>query len=128
MREIKMVIIHCSDSDHPAHDNIETIKDWHLERKFKDVGYHFFIRKSGVIELGRPLDEPGAHCVGYNKYSVGVCLSGKKSFSSEQFAACRKLNHMLLTLFSCTFHPHSEFSLEGKTCPNFPIEHVLPFL
>jgi len=55
---------------------VEDIRAWHLERGWRDVGYHFVIRRNGRVEAGRPLDEVGAHVYGYNRVSWGVCMVG----------------------------------------------------
>jgi N-acetyl-anhydromuramyl-L-alanine amidase AmpD len=40
------------------------------------VGYHYLIRKNGMIEQGRRPDMVGAHAYGHNKNSLGICLAG----------------------------------------------------
>lgn len=126
MRTINRIIIHCSASDNP-NETIEDIRRFHtapppMGRGWRDVGYHFFIRKDGTVEPGRPVEKIGAHCFGANGDSIGICLSGLKSFTEPQFNALR------LTLAACqtrwpraTLHPHNEIDLKGKTCPNFDI-------
>lgn len=42
---------------------------------WRDIGYHFVIRKDGRVELGRPLDQAGAHLEGAND-TWGVCIAG----------------------------------------------------
>lgn len=34
------------------------------------------IPTDGTIEVGRPVEMMGAHCVNHNKYSIGVCYIG----------------------------------------------------
>jgi len=51
-RRIDRVFLHCSASDVPAHDNVETIRAWHVARGFDDIGYHFLIHKNGDISRG----------------------------------------------------------------------------
>lgn len=76
MRKIDLIIIHCSatraDSDFSAQD-VDTA---HRYRGFSSWGYHYYIRKSGQVELMRPEDVPGAHARGYNANSLGVCYEG----------------------------------------------------
>lgn len=123
-REISRVFIHCSDSDIPGHDNIETIRRWHTDPQprgngWKDVGYHFFIRKSGLIEKGRHPDVVPAAQAGHNAHSIAICLSGRKEFTEAQFEALRDICeqvHSMLPLV--TFHGHREVA-PHKTCPNF---------
>lgn len=122
MRKINKVILHCSDSDYANHDDIKVIKEWHLARKFNDVGYHYFIRKDGLVQKGRDISIIGAHCKGQNKSSVGICLSGKHKFTDKQFEALEKLIRGLDIRLrnKFTIHPHNEFS--KKTCPNFSVD------
>ena len=46
------------------------------ERKWAGIGYHYLIRKNGMIEQGRRPEAVGAHASHYNKKSVGICLAG----------------------------------------------------
>jgi N-acetylmuramoyl-L-alanine amidase len=122
MREIKKHIIHCSDS---SYGDVETIRQWHKARGWRDVGYHFIIRRDGEVEVGRTIDEQGAHVRGQNLDSVGTCLIGQNDFTEEQFQALRRLHKMLKALFpNLTFHGHRDFT-NAKTCPNFEVREVL---
>ena len=45
-RHVDRVFLHCSASDDPDHDDIATIRSWHVDGNgWSDVGYHYFIRK-----------------------------------------------------------------------------------
>ena len=48
----------------------------HLARRFRGIGYHFYIRKDGRISQHRKVLEVGAHCVPYNRCSIGICYEG----------------------------------------------------
>jgi N-acetylmuramoyl-L-alanine amidase len=139
MRKIKYLVLHCSDSDLPAHDNIQVIRDWHTARGFvgpdgvkgthDDVGYHFFITRSGMVCKGREEHEVGAHVKGHNRFSIGICLSGRsfKSFHTPQFTAARKLVADLLKKYNLTskdIQLHRDLD-SGKTCPNFSIDDFM---
>jgi len=69
-----IVLHHIGDSneDFSAAD----VHQWHINNGWAGIGYHFVIRKNGVIERGRPLDTVGAHCYGYNEHSVGINVVG----------------------------------------------------
>tara|TARA_R110000868_G_scaffold189695_2_gene433111 strand:- start:159778 stop:160152 length:375 start_codon:yes stop_codon:yes gene_type:complete len=122
MRRITKHIIHCSDSEH---GDVEEVRAWHLARGFRDVGYHFIIKRSGVVEVGRMMDEVGAHCKGYNAESIGTCLIGIDSFTIQQFNALRKLNATMVRLFpGVKTYEHNVFN-SSKTCPNFNVKKVL---
>ena len=120
MRKIDKIILHCSDSDIKAHDDIKVIREWHKARNFSDVGYHYFIRKDGTIQKGRNWEKIGAHCKGQNKASIGICLSGRHKFTTRQFEALEHTLERLTDAFSeLPVHGHYEFS--EKTCPNFDV-------
>jgi N-acetylmuramoyl-L-alanine amidase len=122
MRVITKHIVHCSDS---LVGDVKAIRQWHLARGWRDVGYHFVIRPDGEIEVGRMLDEVGAHCEGHNADSVGTCLVGKKEFSPAQFAALRRVQGMLVALFpGIRVFGHKDFNAH-KTCPNFEVGEIL---
>lgn len=135
MRALDKLILHCSDSNIKAHDDIKVINQWHKERGFKcildngdtiHVGYHFFIKSDGTIQEGRPLDKQGAHCYGQNKNSVGICLHGreKEDFTVEQFTALATLIRELWSEYpGLTIHGHNEFA--DKACPVYDIDDFM---
>jgi N-acetylmuramoyl-L-alanine amidase len=92
-RKIHRVFIHCSASDHPHHDNIDTIRSWHVARHFSDVGYHFFIQKDGTLEYGRNIEKTPAAQKGHNLYTLSICIHGLKeeNFTQAQFDTLNKL-------------------------------------
>lgn len=127
MRIINSVIIHCSGSDNVRHDNIEVIRQWHLERGFDNVGYHYFINGLGQIQKGRDLSTVGAHCYGHNRLSIGICLHGEHDFKQSQFESLLKLLSELCDKFKISkdrVFPHNHFN-KNKTCPNFDVTEVL---
>lgn len=129
--------MHCSDSDNPAHDDIDVIRAWHTERGFigpdgkanteDDVGYHFFICKDGRLQQGRYTNDVGAHCEGHNHDSIGVCLSGRNKFSPAQFTRLKRLVAELMAMYKIkrsNVYPHNYFN-KSKSCPNFDLESAL---
>ena len=76
MREINLIVVHCSatraDRDFTEND----LEVCHRHRGFNGAGYHFYIRKNGDIKNTRPLEKPGAHAMGYNAHSIGICYEG----------------------------------------------------
>ena len=128
--KINYIILHCSDSDNPKHDNIETIRDWHLDRGFKDIGYQYLITKNGGIFIGRKEFESGAHCKGFNKESIGICLTGRDNFSNQQFDSLSLLVENLCYRYNLDYSkvlPHNHFN-KAKTCPNFPMGRLTNLL
>ena len=136
-RKIDLIVLHCSDSDKPSHDNIETIRKWHTERGFTgpdgikgnedDIGYHFLITKDGEVHNGRNVNSIGAHVKNHNSNSIGICLTGSKKFSADQFKTLKKLINQLLIEYQLDWFDiklHNELD-NKKTCPNFKMEDVL---
>lgn len=127
MRNINKVIIHCSDSDNPHHDNVKTIRQWHLDRGWQDIGYHFVITKNGRIKWGRSLEMIGAHCKGHNIDSIGICLTGRNNFSQEQFYFLEVLLKKIMREFKIpkeNIFGHNHFN-KHKTCPNFDLSKII---
>jgi N-acetylmuramoyl-L-alanine amidase len=126
-RVVYNTFIHCSASDNPAHDDVEVIRQWHLERGWSDIGYHFFIRKNGTIEAGRDLERTPAAQKGYNTGSIAICIHGLELnlFTDLQLEALRCLCNEINRAYSdMTFHGHNEVN-SNKTCPVIDVKEVL---
>ncbi|WP_110947177.1 N-acetylmuramoyl-L-alanine amidase [Pseudomonas bohemica] len=96
----ELLVVHCS-ATRPTQDiGVRDITQWHRQRGFDTVGYHYVIRRNGEVETGRPENAIGAHVKGHNANSIGVCLVGgvdsagkpANNFTSAQFVA---LHHLL---------------------------------
>ncbi len=127
-RHVDRVFLHCSASDDPGHDDIGTIRHWHVgERGWSDVGYHYFIRSDGALQEGRPLERSPAAQTGDNAGTIAACLHGLavESFTGAQYrtliALAREIDAAYLG--RVTFHGHCEVS--SKFCPVFPYRAVL---
>ncbi len=124
--EITTIVVHCSDTES---GDVRTIRRFHIEKGWEDIGYHFVIRRDGEIEVGRPLEFVGAHVQGANTPTIGICLIGKTDFAEAQFASLRKLIRTLRwALGPLEVRGHREFPsarAQGKTCPNFDVREVV---
>ena len=76
MRKINDIIIHCSATKEGVDIDIAEIDKWHKKRGFKKVGYHYFIKIDGTLQVGRQEEEIGAHVQGHNDDSIGICYAG----------------------------------------------------
>ena len=76
MRDINKIILHCSATSEGKDFDVNDIREWHLQRGFTDVGYHYVIKLDGTIQDGRDIRTIGAHCKGYNYGSVGIVYVG----------------------------------------------------
>lgn len=112
-----------------------TVKDidrWHRDRGFSEIGYHHVIYLDGSIHPGRPEEKAGAHTVGHNTTSIGVCYIGgvdvrmkpMDTRTPAQRASLRKLISELQERFpGATVHGHNEFA--AKACPSFDVQKEL---
>ena len=76
MNAPKYIIIHCSATKVTSDFTVEQIINMHKQRGFNTIGYHYYITKDGVIHKGRDESINGAHCLGYNSKSIGICYEG----------------------------------------------------
>ena len=127
MRGINEIIVHCAATREGRDFTVEDITRWHKARGFATIGYHYVIYRDGSIHEGRPLEQIGAHCVGHNKHSIGICYIGgcasdgktpKDTRTPEQKEALLALLRRLKARFpNATIHGHRDFA--AKACPSY---------
>lgn len=76
MRTINLIVVHCSATPQGLDIGAREIDAMHRARGFTMIGYHEVITLDGNVEQGRPHDQVGAHAVGHNTHSIGICLVG----------------------------------------------------
>ena len=133
MRKINLIIVHCSATPEGKDFTVDDITRWHKARGFKTIGYHYVIYRDGSIHKGRPVSEEGAHCVGHNANSIGVCYIGglaadgktpKDTRTDAQKSSLRELVAKLKAEYpGITVHGHNEFA--NKACPCFDVKTQL---
>lgn len=126
-RNIKELIVHCSATPEGKDYSVDTIRQWHLQRGFSDIGYHYVVYRDGSIHTGRDESVIGAHCTGHNTNSIGVCYIGgvdtdgktpKDTRTAEQKQSLVKLLKELKTKYpQASIHGHRDFA--NKACPSF---------
>lgn len=127
----KRIILHCSatpeDKDYTAAD----IDKWHKANGWKGIGYHWVIRKSGLIEKGRRETEQGAHAKHHNEDSIGICVIGTSEYTHEQVESLMELYLEIKGRWNIAPNMvigHSELpEHKGRECPNvtMPIVRAL---
>jgi N-acetylmuramoyl-L-alanine amidase len=133
MRKITEIIIHCSATPAGRHFTVQDLDRWHRARGFSSIGYHFVIYLDGSIHPGRPVEDIGAHCLGHNAHSIGVCYIGgldadtlepADTRTPEQRLSLRELVAQLQQQHpGATVHGHNEFA--EKACPCFRVKTEL---
>jgi N-acetylmuramoyl-L-alanine amidase len=119
MRKINEIILHCSDSEI---GDVDMIREWHKDRGWSDIGYHYVILPDGTVEQGRDICKIGAHCKGHNASSIGICMIGVSHFKEEQFLSLINLIQDLIKTYDIKSIVGHNFYDKKKTCPNFNVE------
>ena len=129
----KVITHHSATKDGIVLKNFTAIKNNHINVKgWKDIGYHLVIEYvNGKLEClqGRNFDEEGAHCLGQNDKSIGVCCVG--NFDVD--VPSQELYEFFASVYMSKIYPkygklplkrHNEFS--NTNCPgkNFNLEKV----
>lgn len=126
-RIITEIIVHCSATPEGKDFTVDDIRNWHKSQGWSDIGYHYVIYRNGHVEPGRNVDIAGAHCVGHNAHSIGVCYIGgvdadgktpKDTRTLTQKAALLSLLIDLRKLYpNARIYGHRNFA--AKACPSF---------
>jgi N-acetylmuramoyl-L-alanine amidase len=118
--EIKYLIVHHSAVSRDKNsEQFDAINNYHKSRGWGAIGYHFLIEPDGKIRIGRIETQSGAHCIGHNYDSLGICLSG--NFDIEKPTKKQERSLKILLIDSLEVYPkaqikyHRDFA--NKTCP-----------
>ena len=84
MRKIDSIILHCTATPEGKDYSVDTIRSWHKQRGFDDIGYHYVIHLDGSISNGRPIAIAGAHALGWNSNSIGISYIGGLDSSAKK--------------------------------------------
>lgn len=126
------IIIHHSLTEDNQTVSWNAIRNYHINiQKWKDVGYHYGIEKVGdhyEILKGRMDNEEGAHTLGFNDKSIGICLVGNYDHTppnADQLATLKRLVTSLMEIYQiprmCVYGHWETYALRKrqieKTCP-----------
>ena len=121
-QNIKLLVVHCSDTDNEEDITARDIHNMHLNFGWDGIGYHKVICRSGKIQNGRPEYWIGAHVKGKNDVSLGVCLIGRDNFTKLQFSSLEVVLREWKSLYpDAKILGHRDTGNTSKTCPNFDI-------
>ena len=128
MKKPEGIILHCTATRENQSITVKTIRNWHKQRGWDDIGYHFVIGTKGQLWAGRSLEYQGAHTKGHNK-TVGVAYVGgltadghraKDTMNELQEATLLRLLEVLRAKYGdLPLHGHNEFG--NKACPSFDV-------
>ncbi len=93
---------------------------YHKSKGWDGIGYNWFIEKDGRVVKGRDEAKTGAHTIGYNEKSIGICLAGnfdKTLPTPSQVDSLAKLLQEKMLQYKIPVEkiiPHRTFA--NKTC------------
>ena len=130
-KQTDFIVIHCSATKPSMNIDADTIDSWHRKRGFFSVGYHFVLKRDGTREIGRHIDEVGAHAKGFNHRSIGICLVGgvtqddhtipEDNFTKEQFESSKNKITDIQDRYEITHIIGHRDVDDRKECPSFDV-------
>jgi len=133
------IIIHHSFTEDTLLKDYNAIKRYHTEVKgWSDIGYHWVLENvAGRLHWipGRDEKREGAHTIGMNDKSIGICVVGnfdKEVPSDEIYKEVAKKCKKLMQKYNLSvddIEPHRKYA-GYKTCPgkNFDIDKVKEYI
>ena len=135
MREINLIVIHCSASRCDREFTFKRLDEYHRSLGWKGCGYHYYVTRDGRIHTGRQESEVGAHAGRkYNPHSIGVCyeegLNPKgQSDDTRTEAQKRSIRHLIADLLSrypsARVLGHRDLPGVHKDCPCYDVRAEL---
>lgn len=131
MNNITHVVVHYSATFEDQNLTVKDIDKMHKARGWKGVGYHYVIRRDGVVEKGRPDNVVGAHVAGQNSGKIGICCIGgcnratgpNKGVDNRTPAQIKAQIALIKTLLAR--HPKAKVvghrDLASTQCPGFDV-------
>lgn len=129
-KNIRKIFIHCSATKEGQDFDAATIKKWHLNQGWSDIGYHYVIQLDGTIERGRPESKVGSHVRGHNTGSIGVVYVGgvdkdmkpKDTRTEAQLKAMARLVGDLVKAYPGARVLGHRDAPAAKACPSFDVK------
>ena len=123
------IVIHCTQTPADMDFGVEKVTEWHKNRGFDTIGYHYLIKRDGTLQVGRDEDVVGAHAVAVNGTSIGVALVGggtinmgwENNFTPVQFETLKSILLQLKDKYNVQkIIGHYQVD-DGKKCPSFDV-------
>lgn len=130
---VEEMVLHCAAvpsgwwMQHTNSEYVGIIRQWHILRGWRDIGYHYVIGPDGQTMTGRPSDQIGAGVVGHNRGVLHVLMIEKNQivqmgkfhdfYTEKQRDAVRKLARSYDIRF---IRGHNDYA--PKLCPGFKVQ------
>ena len=124
-----IIVIHCTQTPADMDFGVEKVIQWHKNRGFDTIGYHYLIKRDGTLQVGRDEDVTGAHAVQVNGTSIGVALVGggtvdmgwENNFEPVQFETLKSIIIKLKDKYNIEkIIGHYQVD-DKKKCPSFDV-------
>jgi len=125
---VKYLVLHQSGAEREDGETMIEIDRVHRRRGLLQIGYHFVIRRDGMVEPGRDLEIPGAHARGFNQFSVGVCLIGKageKPTDAQVLAVMELANQLAANYPAIETVGHQDLPGAAIACPGWSVKETI---
>lgn len=129
-RLIDEIVIHCTATPEGRHVSLETVRGWHKDLGWADIGYHWLVLLDGTVVAGRPEAKVGAHVSGRNATTLGVAYVGgvakdgktaKDTRTPAQKAALLSHTKALLARYPTIGKVSGHNQYAAKACPSFDV-------
>ncbi len=106
------------------------VHSWHLANGWSGIGYHFFVRKDGGVYRGRPIWALGAHVLGMNNCSIGICAEGDYHNKDKTMPSAQKQAIKALVAYLKGIYPQAEIvghkEIGDSNCPGryYPLKEL----
>ena len=135
-KKTELIVVHCAATKPSMDIGASEIKKWHVDDNgWDDIGYHYIIKRGGLVEVGRPEAFQGAHAPAVNSKSIGICLVGgmsedgdaENNFTIEQFLSLKDLIKRLLMTNSNIQEIVGHYDIQDNkpNCPGFNLKEWL---
>lgn len=128
-RRIDEIIIHCTATPEGRDVSVASIRGWHLQNGWKDIGYHWIVMLDGTVKPGRPEAQVGSHVAGHNTGTLGVVYVGgvdakgdpKDTRTPAQKAALLAHVRALIARYPTVKKVTGHNQYAAKACPSFDV-------
>ena len=107
--DTKYIIIHCSDTSPSKNLDVVELNKIHRQKGFLNIRFHLIIKRDGIIEIGRDIDEIGSHTEDMDDKSVSICLIGgvetdkeiesRLNYTARQWETLKSIVKSMCTLY-----------------------------
>ena len=130
MKKITHLILHHSAvSKKDLSYQFDIIKKNHIAKGWGDIGYNYFVETNGILFKGRSEVIAGAHTIGYNENSIGICVAGNYNIdklSPKQFKTLKGIIDLMRKKYDIPFeNVIGHYKVSQTACPGKNIKKIM---